>query len=300
MIADFIGTVVLLPAKAEATDAVRVFVHARHVIEDVAELGAGAHLPAPQAEAFDRLLIAQRPGHFVEAMDVLLGVEVARKPGEIEPVAQLPFHVAPGRLANFMPQSVGVVSGLNGNNVANGTVVNALKRLPFTFVITVAETGDDAEPLPLGLGAGRHHAAHPGSVDGDRLFSEYMLACPHRGLDVHGPKMRRRTQQYGVHPTINHLLIGVEADELLVAWHRDLFGEPSLALQLPQARLEPIAERVTHGHQADVGIRLEGIGGCPGAAPPAANQADAQRVRAGRVDKRHLCQCRRCRDCGDI
>src|SRR5205823_8431965 len=68
---DVVGRVVvatvLLPAVAEALDAVGEFVDHAVVVEDVAELRLGAHLPAAEADRLDRVLVLHGPGDFVQA-----------------------------------------------------------------------------------------------------------------------------------------------------------------------------------------------------------------------------------------
>ena len=98
MIGHIVGTAVLLPAVAEALHAAGIFVHDAVMIEDIAELRRGAHLAAAEADCPDRVFVSHRPCHLVEAMDVLLDIVVAGEPGEVEPVAALPFHVGPARL----------------------------------------------------------------------------------------------------------------------------------------------------------------------------------------------------------
>src|SRR5207249_1091023 len=82
-----------LAALALHVDAVGILVVDGEVIEDVAELGAGADLAAAQADAADGMAVAQGPVDDVEVVDVLLADVVARQPGEVEPVAHLPFDI---------------------------------------------------------------------------------------------------------------------------------------------------------------------------------------------------------------
>ncbi len=48
------------------------------VVEDVAELGPGADLPAADADGFHRRFVAHHPGRLVQAVNVLLDVVIAR------------------------------------------------------------------------------------------------------------------------------------------------------------------------------------------------------------------------------
>src|SRR5262249_13006080 len=80
-----------LPAHAHHMDIVGVFVVNGEMVVDVAELRAGALLPTAHADRADGVGV-QRPVDHVEVMDVLLDDVVAGQPGEVEPVAQLPFQ----------------------------------------------------------------------------------------------------------------------------------------------------------------------------------------------------------------
>src|ERR671925_371786 len=88
VIADIMRRAGLLPAVSKELYAMRVFVHHCMVIEDMAVFRAGANLPAARAGRPDRVLILHRPGHLVQTVDVLLDDVIARKPREVEPVAQ--------------------------------------------------------------------------------------------------------------------------------------------------------------------------------------------------------------------
>ncbi len=95
------------------------------MIEDVAELGAGAHLAAAQADGACRMALAQRPVDDVKVVDMLLANMIAGKPGEIEPVADLPFHVGHLRRAGGVPKVALVPVAAGAGDVADGAVVDA-------------------------------------------------------------------------------------------------------------------------------------------------------------------------------
>ena len=60
----------------------------------------------PMPTASNRIFVLHDPGADIEIVDVLLDVEVARQPGEVVPVAHLPFHVGPVGLAWLNPDAV--------------------------------------------------------------------------------------------------------------------------------------------------------------------------------------------------
>ena len=97
VVADVHLAAVHLPAIGIDLRAVGVFEDDGVMIVDVAELLAGAHLPAADADGTHRRLVVHHPGALVEAVDVLLDDVIAREPGEIEPIAELKLHVAPAR-----------------------------------------------------------------------------------------------------------------------------------------------------------------------------------------------------------
>ena len=119
---------------------------------------------------------------------MLLDDVIARQPGEVEPVAQLPFHVAPARLRGLVPEAAGVVGALQGDDVADGAVVDALHRLALGVLVAAAQAGDDRQVLLLGLAARVQDRADAGRVDGDRLLAEDVLAGLDGRLEVHGRK----------------------------------------------------------------------------------------------------------------
>ncbi len=110
-----------------------------------------------------------------------------------------------------------------------------------------------------------------------------MLAGIDCRLEVQGAEVRLRRQEDDI-DLVDHLLIGVETDELALGRHVDLAGDLLLALEQRQARLQAVLEGVGHGDQLDVGVGRQCLLGRPGAAAAAADEADAQQVAAGGVD----------------
>src|SRR5438105_1633299 len=80
------------------------------VVINVPELRCGPDLPAAQPGRGDGVSVLQDPGGLVEVVDVLLDDVVAGEPGEVVPVAHLPFHVGHFRLALDTPERAGVVA----------------------------------------------------------------------------------------------------------------------------------------------------------------------------------------------
>src|SRR5690348_895209 len=95
------------------------------MVEDMPKFGLDSHLASADAEGLDRRFVLQHPGGLIEDMDLLLDDVIAREPGEVEPVAQLPLHVAPLALARIVPEGAAVVVGVDGDDLADGAVVNS-------------------------------------------------------------------------------------------------------------------------------------------------------------------------------
>ena len=83
--------------------AARVLEVDREVVVDVAEGRIDPLLAAAHAHRRHRRL-ADGPLEHVDVVDVLLDDVVARQPGEVQPVADLPLGVGPGRLPGLEPQ----------------------------------------------------------------------------------------------------------------------------------------------------------------------------------------------------
>ena len=89
--------------------------------------------------------------------------------------------------------------------------------------VAQAQAGDDRQVLLARLLAGRQHRTHARGVDGDRLLGEDVLAGLDRRPQVQRAEVRGRGQQHDVDAGVDHLLVGVEADE--AALFRDIdFG----------------------------------------------------------------------------
>ena len=97
-------------------------------------------------------------------------------------------------------------------------------------------------------------------------------------------EVRRGGDQHDV-DTLDHLLIGIEADEQVVVVDGDLVRfEPSAAVRVRPGHA--VLEDVGHGHEPHVGAGVHGVHGCPAASATAADQADPDLVAAGGVSER--------------
>src|SRR5262245_16498469 len=103
---------------------------------------------------------------------MLLDVEVAGEPGVIEPIAYLIFHVAPAFAASVMPERAGIVSALNGDDIADGAVQHAAESLAHAAVVTPAQARYQVEPVSPRVLAGVPNGPYARSIDRHRLFDE--------------------------------------------------------------------------------------------------------------------------------
>src|SRR5580700_3028630 len=105
---------------------------------------------------------------------MLLDIVVARQPGEERPVADLPFHVVPLRLAFLDPGSTGVVRAVDRHDVAYGAFVDPLDGFTFGLVITPAKPRHDGQSFSFRLLGGGQHPANAWRVDRHGFFGEYV------------------------------------------------------------------------------------------------------------------------------
>src|ERR1700686_2581580 len=115
------------------------------------------------------MAVAESPVHDVEVVDVLLADMVAGKPGEVEPVADLPFDV--GHVAAFtMPESPLVPVAAASGDIADGPVQDAIHRFHIAGLIAALRAGDDGEVMAVGFLEGGEDHPDAGAVHADRLL----------------------------------------------------------------------------------------------------------------------------------
>src|SRR5205814_7432766 len=125
---DVIGIVAettrLLPAIMEPTRTAGILVNDREMVENVPELGCRAHLPSSQGHTFYGRHVLHGPGHFVDAVNRLLGNMVPRKPGIIIPIFHLILHIRPLRLPREgRPNRAGVIDSLKRSHFPDRALV---------------------------------------------------------------------------------------------------------------------------------------------------------------------------------
>ncbi len=277
---DSIGAAVDLAAHAGDPHAVRILELDGEVVVDVAQV---AHGPAAHADALHRMGL-ERPVEDVEIVDVLLDDVVAAGPGEPRPAPALPFHIGAAILVVPLPVAEHVPAvpvALARNNVANLPVVNPPDGLLILLAVPPLRAGDHGELLLLSEFRRLNHRANALGVHAGGLLHEYMLARLDGGLEMLGPPVRRRHQENHLDLGRQHPLVRVEAHEALV--RRDLHGGGHVRPELGERLLEPVLEQVAQRHDFHARCAVDTTDEVPCALPAAANQADTNRVRTGRV-----------------
>ena len=282
---------VLLPAHASDASAVGVFELHREMVEDVPVRGVRAALPAAHRDRFDGMR-AERPVRHVDVVDVLLDDVVAREPGEVEPVPDLPLDVRPGGLARLHPQPALVPVDFRGHEVADGAGVDPLHGGAVAGVMTPLRPRDERQTLLGGEVGGSQHRVHALRVHGDGLLHEHVLPRVDGGGEVTRPERGRRGEQHEVGVGLEHLAIRVEAREALGIVHLDLGlerrvlgGHGGQVLATPG---QMVREQIAQGHELDVLARGQAVFCGAGAAAATADQSDADRFRGPAGDRRSL------------
>ena len=107
---------------------------------------------------------------------MLLDDVIAGEPGEVVPVADLPLHVAPGRITVNDPDLAAVPVCLGVEDVADRPILDPLDRLLVALLMSPLRSGRDTQALLRGQLAGLDHHPHPRRIDGPRLLHERVLA----------------------------------------------------------------------------------------------------------------------------
>ena len=149
---------------------------------------------------------------------MLLDDVIAAEPGEVVPVADLPLHVAPGRLAVDDPDLAAVPVCLGVEDVADRPVLDPLDRLDGSS----SDAAAGCRPRCPGPSSAASSPASitictPGHIDRPRLLHERVLAGLDGRLQVHRPEMGRSRQDHVVDlGDRQQLLVGVEPGEAAV------------------------------------------------------------------------------------
>ena len=139
----------------------------------------------------------------------------------------------------------------------------------------------DVQPLLLRLLVGRLHNAIAGCVHGDRFFQEHMLPGLDRRGELRGAETRWRAEQNDVRARRDGFLDRRQDPRTAARRHIDLVVE--LVLEILVGALDRLGERIGHGDEPDVAVRLvpQRIEGGARASSAATDQRDLDLVAAG-------------------
>src|SRR5688500_3914191 len=117
------------------------------MVKDIAVRAGGHGRAASEAMTLERHSVAQDPTRAIEIVHKGLHHVVTRQPAEAVLRSELPLQFVQAGLA--LRNTVGCTEKIffDGDDVADGTVMNALDGFSVTGVVTAVETGDDAEVL---------------------------------------------------------------------------------------------------------------------------------------------------------
>ena len=151
----------------------------------------------------------------VEVVDVLLDDVVAAEPVEVVPVAHLVFHfglLRLARLATHRPRAVPVDA--RADDVADRAVVELLDGFDVPRVVVPLQADADHQVLLLGFFVGGQDAAHAGASTATGFSMKMCLPAFTAASKCMRAEAGRRGEDHEVDAAVDHLLVGVEADEL--------------------------------------------------------------------------------------
>ena len=208
---------------------------------------------------------------------------IAAQPKENAPVADLVLQFAhPLRPQHTGPAAaLHVVVGADEPDVADGPVADLLDAVQVVPLMAALQADHDREFFLLRHFVCRHQHPISRRVDAARLFQERVLAGFDGRCVVDRPEVRRRGQQHQVDAGVDHLLVGVEADEPTLGRDVDLGRQVRVLRQVLQAELDAFREQIADRHEFHRSRGQQRFAASARAAIAAADQADADHVAAG-------------------
>src|SRR5690606_14789092 len=144
-------------------------------------------LPSAHRRSSHRMC-AEYPVGYVNVVNVLLDYVIAGQPGEVQPVADLPFGVCPPCLTRAIPESALVPEHLSANYVNYCAVVNSPDGFQVLCLVSPLRSNHDCQvPLPRAL-VRVEHRADTCCVHCNGLLGEQVLACRNRRSNVNRPE----------------------------------------------------------------------------------------------------------------
>jgi hypothetical protein len=161
-----------MPAEGVHADAVFVLVFHGEVVPDVAHvfgIPAGSDRTASHAHSADGVVV-HHPVDHIDVMHMLLDDVVAAQPQEVVPVVNLIGGIRLTGTAIAEPDASAIPGATGGNDVPDGSLMDAADRFDVPFLMAALGAGDDGEFFGVGLVDEGITQACPGSIDGDGLF----------------------------------------------------------------------------------------------------------------------------------
>ncbi len=246
---DFVVAVIDLAALAEHADAVGVFEFDGEVVVDMAIDGGGTGLAPAEAGGADGVGL-EDPVDDIEVMDVLFDDVITAEPGEVVPVAELPFDIGPAGFTVDDPDFATVPVGAGFDDIADGAVLEAFDGFEVTGLVSALGTGGDAEAFLFGEFTGFDHEACALGVDGGGFFDEDVLACLDGGHELGGAEVGRGGEDDVIDVGEGEELVGgIPAGEAVVFAYDDGVGE---VFEVFAAGGEAVGEEVGEGDDLDI------------------------------------------------
>ena len=180
-------------------------------------------------------------------MDALLEQRATREPLVPHPVADLPLHIAPFRIALVDGGrgfgDVGEVGAVNGND--------ATEFAGQKFSVTLAHGGIEAPAIAMLKGEAFlfrearcfHDGFHARYIHGHRFLGENVFPCLDRRAHVLGAEAGRGGEQHHIHAAFDHFLKSIQPGKLpLLRNFQPALKALQVVQRLGDLRIEDIAD----------------------------------------------------------
>jgi hypothetical protein len=211
---------------------------------------------------------------------VLLDDVVARQPREVEPVAQLPLHVAPLGLALGVTQRPPWFQLQRANaDRPRSPLVDARHRLEVRLLVPPLQAAArrEAELLRATSWAASTRRTPGGSTATG--FSKNTCFLAAIAASKCRPEVRRRGKNHAVHPAREHLLVRVKAGEHPLIRDVDAVAKRRVDLtQVRSGRRHTLGKGIAEGEDLHVAGGFQRVDRGPRPSPAAPDHADLEAI----------------------
>lgn len=186
----------------------------REMVEDVAVDFGSAGLASSETDG-GLGNSSGSPNADIDVVDVLFDDMVAAEPGEVEPVAELPFEIGHIWSAVDAPESALVPVAPHGDDVTDCSVLNSFDGFEILGFVATLGSGDDCETLGLGEITDFDNFEDAFAIDGDGFFHEDVLAGFDCGFEMLGSEGGGSGEDDVVDVAFQDTFVGVYAREVL-------------------------------------------------------------------------------------